>query len=127
VAFEGENPVEILINSTCTGSVRLQNCAFWGPAVQNVVSHSRSYLSLENCYLSSGRPKNPGKSLVEADGGRLQVQGCSFASPEPSILLGKGLVHAIITGNNGVKGVSITNQIGEKAIIANNEQSGQDR
>jgi len=127
VAFEGENPVEVVINPTCAGSVRLQNCDFWGPAVQNVVSHSKSFVSLGNCYFSSGRPKNPGKALVEADGGKLQVQGCSFATPEPSILLGKGLKHAIITGNNGVKGVTITNQIGDRAIIANNEPNDEKR
>ena len=123
VAFEGENPIEIVINATCDGSVRLQNCAFWGPAVQNVVSHSKSFVSLSNCYfsISNGPPKKPGKALVEADGGKLQVQGCSFATGESSILLGKGLKHAIVTGNNGGQGVKITNQIGEKAIISNNE------
>jgi pectate lyase-like protein len=98
VAFEGENPLEIVINPTCTGSVRLQNCDFWGPSMQNVVSHSKSYVSLSNCYFSSGRPKNPGKALVEGDGGKIQIQGCSFATPEPSILLGKGLKHAVVTG-----------------------------
>ncbi len=96
VAFEGENPIEIVVNPTCTGSVRLQNCDFWGPAVQNVVSHSQSFVSLSNCYFSSGR-QEPEKALVEADGGKLQVQGCSFATAEPSILLGKGLKHAIVT------------------------------
>ena len=121
VAFNGENPTEIVVNPTCTGSVRLQNCDFWGPAVQNVVSRSKSFVSLSNCYFSSGRPNNPGKALVEADGGKLQVQGCSFATAEPSILLGKGLKHAIVTGNNGVKGVTITNQIGDRAILSNNE------
>jgi hypothetical protein len=60
-----------------------------------------------------------GSSL--ADGGKLQVQGCSFATAEPSILLGKGLKHAIVTGNNGVRGVTISNQIGDRAIISNNE------
>ena len=123
--LQGENPIEIVINPTCTGSVRLQNCNFWGPAVQNVVSHSQSFVSLSNCYFSSGKPNNPGKALVEADGGKLQVQGCSFATPEPSILLGKGLKHAIVTGNNGVRGVTINNQIGDQAIISGNEPSGQ--
>jgi len=121
VAFEGENPVEIEVSPTCIGSVRLQNCNFWGPAVQNVVSHGKSFVSLSNCYFSSGRPNNPDKALVEADGGKLQVQGCSFATPESSILLGNGLKHAIVTGNNGVNGVKITNQIGDKAIISGNE------
>lgn len=125
VAFEGENPIEIVINPTCAGSVRLQNCNFWGPAVQNVVSHSQSFVSLSNCYFSSGRPNNPGKALVEADGGRLQVQGCSFATPELPIRLGKGLKHAIVTGNNG-DGFKVTNEIGRKAVIANNEESGTD-
>ncbi len=121
VAFEGENPVQIVINPTCTGSVRLQNCDFWGPSMQNVVSYSKSYVSLSNCYFSSGRPGNPGKALIEANGGKIQIQGCSFATPEQSILLGKGLRHAVVTGNNGVKGVTITNQVGERAMIANNE------
>ena len=58
---------------------------------------------------------------MEADNGKLQIRGCTFATPEPSILLKKGLKHAIVTENNGVKGVSITNEIGEQAIISNNE------
>jgi hypothetical protein len=31
------------------------------------------------------------------------------------------LKHAIVNGNNGEKGVTITNQIGERAILSNNE------
>jgi Pectate lyase superfamily protein len=124
VAFEGENPTEIVISPTCEGSVRLQNCAFWGPAVQNVVSHGTGYTSLSNCYFSSGHPKNGGKALVEADGGKLQVQGCSFATPETSVQLGKGLKHAVVTGNNGVKGVTVVNQIGDRAVISGNEPGG---
>lgn len=77
-------------------------------------------MSLSNCYFSSGRQKE--KALVEADGGKLQVQGCSFATSEPSILLGKGLKHAIVSGNNGEKGVKIVNQVGNKAVISGNEQ-----
>jgi hypothetical protein len=123
VAFEGENPCQLVVHPTCAGSIRLQNCAFWGPAAQNVVSHGKGYLSLGNCYFRSGRPDRHPKPLVEAHGGKLQVQGCSFATPEPSILLGKGLQHAIVTGNNGVNGVTIINQIGTRAIIADNEPS----
>lgn len=33
----------------------------------------------------------------------------------------KGLVHAIITENNGADGVRIVNEIGDNAIISNNE------
>ena len=114
VCMHGDQRIEVLVEKTCGGSVRLVNCAFWGPARQCVVSHSRSFVSLSDCYLSSsGREKNPGVSLVEADGGKLQVRGCSFGSDEPSIALRKGLKHAIVTENNGVRGVEILNEIGE--------------
>ena len=65
----------------------------------------------------------PEVSLVEADGGKLQVRGCTFRSrgSEPHIVLKNGLKHAIVSENNGVNGVDIVNQIGEQAIIVNNE------
>lgn len=125
VCMHGDQRIEVLVEKTCGGSVRLVNCAFWGPARQCVVSHSRGFVSLSDCYLSSsGREKNPGVSLVEADGGKLQVRGCSFGSDEPCIALRKGLQHAIVTENNGVRGVEILNEIGERAVIANNEPEG---
>lgn len=120
VAFAGENPVAAVIEKTCTGSVRLVNCAFWGPSIQNVVSHGQGYLSLSDCYLSSGREGNV-KPLVEVDGGKLQIRGCTFATAEQSIAVRKGAKSAIITENNGAKGVSIANEIGNAAIIENNE------
>jgi hypothetical protein len=122
VCMHGERRVPVVVEKSCAGSVRLVNCAFWGPNRQCVVSHSRSFVSLSDCYLSSsGRANNPGVALVEADGGKLQVRGCSFGSNEPCIALQPGLQHAIVTENNGVRGVEIKNEIGEKAIIANNE------
>lgn len=127
VCMHGDQRIEMLVEKTCGGSVRLVNCAFWGPARQCVLSHSRGFVSLSDCYLSSmGRERNPRVSLVEADGGKLQVRGCSFGTDEPGIALRKGLRHAIISENNGVRGVEILNEIGHQAIIANNEpqQSG---
>ena len=122
VCMHGDQRIEVLVEKTCQGSVRLVNCAFWGPARQCLLSHSRSFVSLSDCYLSStGREKNPGVSLVEADGGKLQVRGCSFGTDEPAIALRQGLQHAIISENNGVRGVEILNQIPDHAILANNE------
>ena len=122
VCMHGDIRTEVLVEKTCQGSVRLVNCAFWGPAKQCVVSHSRSFVSLSDCFLSStGRKNNPGQYLVEADGGRLQVRGCSFGSDEPGIALRSGLQHAIISENNGVTGVEIVNEIGARAVLANNE------
>ncbi len=127
VAFKGDSPIEVEIASTCTGQVRLVNCAFWGPAVQNVISHSQSFLSLSDCYFSvSSSSLNKASfskmvPLVEADGGRLQVRGCSFAGERPGIALRRGLVYAIVSGNNGIHGVDIINEIGNAAKLSNNE------
>ena len=122
VVMHGDVRTQVIVDKTCRGSVHLVNCAFWGPARQNVVSHSGSFVSLSDCYFSSsGRKSNPGVALVEADGGKLQLRGCSFGSDEPDILLRKGLRHAIITGNNGVNGVEIINEIGAAAIVGENE------
>ena len=119
VAFAGDDPVQIEIDAACDGSVRLENCAFWGHAMQNVVSRGRGYLSLSNCYMSSGR--GAGKPLIDVSAGRLQVRGCSFATREPAVALHSGVKHAIISENNGSGGVEIINEIGDKAMIHNNE------
>lgn len=121
VAFKGDYPVGVLVGPECRGSVRLVNCAFWGPSVQNIVSHGNSYVSVDSCYLSSGMQNHPGRPLIEADSGRIQIRGCSFATPEPSIALKGQLSHAIVAENNGVHGVTIDNEIGSRATIVNNE------
>jgi hypothetical protein len=123
VCMHGDIRTPILVENSCQGSVRLVNCSFWGPNRQCVVSHGKSFLSLSDCYLSTtfGGKNEPRRPLVEADGGKLQVRGCSFGTEEPSVALRKGLQSAIVTENNGVRGAQIINEIGDLAIIANNE------
>ena len=123
VCMHGDTRVPVLVENTCQGSVRLVNCSFWGPNRQCVVSHSKSFVSLSDCYLSTsfGGKSTARLPLVEADGGKLQVRGCSFGTDEPSVALRKGLQHAIVTENNGVRGAQIINEIGDQAVIANNE------
>ncbi len=122
VAFTGDNPIQIVVEPTASGSIRLVNCAFWGPSKQNIVSNGSVYLSLSDCFFSSGDGREPKKPLIEAYNGKLQINSCSFASLETSIALRKGLKHAIITGNNGANGIEIINEIGENAIIRDNEE-----
>lgn len=123
VSFNGDNPVEVIISETCTGSVRLVNCAFWGPARQNVIARGTGFLSLSDCYLSTSLPDPPDGPLplVDIQAGRVQVRGCSFGSPQPSVRLGSEVSHAIVTANNGIAGVSILSECGDRAVIADNE------
>jgi hypothetical protein len=127
VAFAGDNPIEVVISPTCNGNVRLVNCAFWGPSVQNVVCHGQGFLSLSDCYLSSDKQSDVNTALVEVDAGKLQIRGCTFVGNQPSIRLKDRVKHAIISENNGAKGVKIINEIGDKAIITNNEPAQKNR
>ena len=53
VCMHGDTRIPVLVEKTCQGSVRLVNCSFWGPNRQCVVSHSQSFVSLSDCYLST--------------------------------------------------------------------------
>lgn len=121
VAFTGDNPIQVVIENTCTGSVRLVNCAFWGPSRQNVVSHSQGFVSLSDCYFGTWIKTDLPRPLIEADNGRLQIRGCSFSTSEPSIALHQGVIHAIVSDNNGIAGVSVCNEIGARAVLRDNE------
>ncbi len=69
--------------------------------------------------------KNPGVSLISADGGKLQLRASSFWSDELRIALHPGLRHAIVTENGGVRGVGVRNEIGVQAMIATMSRNGQ--
>jgi hypothetical protein len=62
--------------------------------------------------------------MVEANGGKLRMRGCSFGNDGPSIAVRPGLKHAIVTGNDGMRGVEIQNEIGNQAVVANNKSEG---
>jgi len=123
VAFSGDDPNQVVINPTCTGSTRFVNCSFWGLSSHNVVSHSQGYVSFSDCFFSNWRKTDNPLPLIVVDNGKIQIRGCSFTTPEPSIHLKPGVKHAIITENNGDNGVRIKNEIGDAAIISNNESS----
>ncbi len=120
VAFMGKDPVEVRIAPTCNGNVRFVNCSFWGPSLHNAVLQGTGSTSFSDCYLSSWM--EDAGALVLAEGGRLQVNNCTFAPPHPvDVALGAQVEHAIIQGNNGPFGVRVSDNTGGKAIIVNNE------
>ena len=128
---------QLVVEKNCRGNIRLVNCGFWGPVEHNAVLLGNSFVSFSDCYFSNNFD-TPSYALV-AEGGKLQVSQCTFDAVSqrrkpgnafadqdlrvqpPSIHLRPGLQHAIVRGNNGYYGVKISNDIGGKAIIADNE------
>lgn len=121
VAFNGENPVELVVAPTCTGSVRLVNCAFWGPANHNAVLKGKGFVSFTDCYFSNWKKDTEKMPLVVVQSGRVQINHSSFATEQPSVELGEEVQHAIIQGNNGINGVRVINRA-KRAMIQNNEE-----
>jgi len=100
-----------------------------------------SNVSFLNCYFSSNNvskdPGNPSWSIVAEDV-KLQVSDCTFDATQTdevkqwtysdekrrpeSIWLKNGVKHAIKTGNNGYREVSVKHEIGENAIIRDTEE-----
>jgi hypothetical protein len=123
VAFNGKNPVELIVGAGNTGSVRLVNCAFWGPSLHNAIIEGNGFVSFSDCYFSNWKKETENNPLVIVKSGRVQVQNSSFATAQPSVELGPDVKHAIIRGNNGVNGVRVINNA-KKAIIEGNEEAG---
>jgi len=124
VSFNGDNPIQLVVAPTCTGSVRLVNCAFWGPVNHNALLEGNGFVSFNDCYFSNSKPGTEEKPFIVAKSGHLQINNSTFATPQPSIELGQNIKHAIIQGNNGVKGVTVINN-SKNAIITNNEEPTQ--
>ena len=129
---------QVIVEPGCSGSVRFVNCGFWGPVLHNAVLRGSAFVSFSDCYFSNDNHQDPGYSIV-AESGKLQVHHSTFDArsrlrnpgnawagkdvrQQPgSIHLKTGLKSAIIEGNNGYYGVNIRNDIGDKAILRDNE------
>lgn len=128
---------QVVIAPHSSGSVRFVNSAFWGPAEHNAIVQGDGFTSFSDCYFSTDLDAKDAAVLIEA--GKVQVENSTFDARSkhhdpghaynrqdvryqpPSIRIAPGTRSAIIRGNNGYYGVKIENQIGDRAIISDNE------
>jgi len=99
VSFHGPDPTMVRVEKTHSGSVRFNNCAFWGPCNRNVVVDGKGTVGLSDCTFVQWAHQRKDCYAVEADGGSLLVRGCEFKEDKPQIRLGKRVQRAIITDN----------------------------
>ena len=107
VAFDGENPIEIVINPTCDRLGPASELRLLGAGgAERRLPRQELRLALRTATSAAVDPTIPARPSSRRTGASSRSRGCSFATAEPSVLLGKGLKHAIVTGNNGIKGVT---------------------
>ncbi len=137
------NSTQVIVSPGAAGSVRFVNTGFWGPVEHNAVLRGDGFVSFFSCYFSNDLA--PAGAAIEVERGKVQIENSTFDAVSPkrepghsyagndarqqqtSIHIGPEVKSAIILGNNGYYGVGIENQIGEKAIISNNEPHRSDR
>jgi hypothetical protein len=89
--------------------------------MHNAIVQGGAFTSFSDCWFSNWNEKAATQPLVVVKSGRVQISNSTFATTQPSVRLGSNVRHAIIQGNNGGNGVRVENQIGDRAIIINNE------
>lgn len=121
VSFHGPDPTMIRVAKTHTGSVRMVNCAFWGPCRQIARVAGTGTVGFSDCTFTHWDNGDEGRHAIQADGGTILVRGCEFRRDRPQIELGESVRRAVISGNVFSGPARIANrskgsiQIGENA------------
>lgn len=108
VSFHGPDPTMVRVEKTHTGTVRLVNCAFWGPARRNAVIDGTGTVGFSDCTFmqwghedadESGKKKRVDTPSLDILGGSVSVRGCEFLENRAQVRLGPAVDRAIVTEN----------------------------
>jgi len=120
VSFHGPDPTMVRVEATHTGSVRFNNCAFWGPCNRNAVIDGKGTVGFGDCTFVHWGHHREGCHAIEASGGSVLVRGCEFREDRPQVRLGEGVARAIITENLVTGAVRMANESKGNVIIEKN-------
>lgn len=98
-SFHGPDPTMVRVESGNAGTVRLVNCAFWGPCNQIAKIGGKGTVGFSDCTFVQWDRNDQGLEAIQADGGSVLVRGCEFRQDKPQVKLGEGVKHAVISDN----------------------------
>jgi len=103
VSFRGDHPTMIIVGPENIGSVRFNNCSFWGPNKQIAKIEGNGIVGFNDCQFRNYDKDTENRPAIQADSGRLIVRGCEFRSRfsplTPQISLGEKVTQAVINSN----------------------------
>lgn len=99
VSIQGDDPTMIEVQGRNAGTVRLVNCAFWGPCRQIAKIAGRGTVGFGDCTFGFWDRERKGVPAIEAEGGTVLVRGCEFQVNSPQVRLGPGVRRAVIAEN----------------------------
>jgi hypothetical protein len=98
VSFHGPDPTMVRVEASNSGSVRLVNCAFWGPCNQIARIGGRGTVGFSDCTFVQWDRHKEGRPAIQAESGTLLVRGCEFREDKPQFKVADG-VHAVLSDN----------------------------
>lgn len=125
-------PRSLMVRVTASnrGSVRFNNCGFWGPTDRCAIIEGEPIASVafSNCTFGewpedramSPEQRTQRDPAIEALSGSIIVRGCEFRDHKPHFHLGHDLRGAIITDNLTHWPLVIHNEMKNEAVIQNN-------
>ena len=99
VSFHGPDPTMIDVKSTNRGTVRLVNCAYWGPCNQIAKIAGTGTVGFGDCTFVQWGGKEKSCPAVQVESGTILIRGCQFRQSHPHIRLDEGVKRAVIAGN----------------------------
>ncbi len=120
VSFNGPDPTMVEVMTGNTGSVRLVNCAFWGPCHQIAKIAGQGTVGFTDCTFVQWDRNNENRHALQIQSGTVLVRGCEFQQDKPHIELGEKVRRAVISDNVAPGKLRITNRSARKFQINNN-------
>lgn len=118
-SFHGPDPTMVRIGPDNSGSVRFENCSFWGPCNQIAEIAGSGTAGFGDCTFVQWDRNHQGRAAIQAEGGTLLVRGCEFQEKRPQVDLDKSVRRAVITGNVFAGKARVTNHC-RRAVINDN-------
>ena len=120
----------VRVTATNRGSVRFNNCGFWGPTDRCALIEGDpiGMVTFSNCTFGewpenremSNEERKKRDPAVAALGGSVMVRGCEFRDHKPQIYLGPDLQGAIVTDNIMHWPIDIRTEMKNQAIVKDN-------
>ncbi|GMV93834.1 MAG: hypothetical protein AMXMBFR82_36120 [Candidatus Hydrogenedentota bacterium] len=120
VSFEGPDPTMVRVKDTHEGTVRFNNCAFWGPCNRIAVVDGTGVVGFSDCTFFQWNHRKQDTHAIRVEGGSVLVRGCEFGQDKKQVYLGPDVARAIISENLIIGEERITNESTGAVAIENN-------
>lgn len=127
VSFHGPDPTMVVVGPKNRGSVRFNNCAFWGANKQIARIAGHGTVGFSDCTFLAWDKDGEGRAALQVESGTVLVRGCEFRKDASQVRLGPGVRRAVIAENVVNGALRIENlskgavQIGLNATLTDEE------